>query len=119
MIRPRSSQHLRYISRKTANANLSQEGENFALIALICATDAVLIGRLRMNQRHHSSFFLRPPPFTSIMLPIRENFVTEEQLEVARNRAIQQASSRGKADRFILSSATKSSSDLNRNLHPS
>ena len=43
-----------------------------------------------------------------------EDFVTEEQLEVERNRAVQQASSRGKADRFVLSSATKSSSDRNR-----
>ena len=39
------------------------------------------------------------------------NFVTEEHLEVARNRAVQQASSRGKADRFVLSSATKSPPD--------
>ena len=44
-----------------------------------------------------------------------EDFVTEEQLEVARNGAVQQASSRGKADRFELnSSAKKSSSDQNR-----
>ena len=34
-------------------------------------------------------------------------FVTEEQLEVARNGAVHQASSRGMADCFILSSATK------------
>ena len=42
---------------------------------------------------------------------IRGDFVTKEQLEVARNGAVQQASSRGKADRFALSSATKSPPD--------
>ena len=41
-----------------------------------------------------TSLLLLPPPFTSIMLPIREDFVTEEQLEVARNRAVHQSSSR-------------------------
>ena len=35
------------------------------------------------------------------------DFVTKEQLEVAKNRVVQQASSRGKADRSVLSSATK------------
>ena len=39
------------------------------------------------------------------------NFVTEEQFEVVRNEAVQQASSRGKADSFVLSSATKSPLD--------
>ena len=42
---------------------------------------------------------------------IKGNFVTEEQLEVAINVSVQQASSRGKADRFVLSSATKSPPD--------
>ena len=36
-----------------------------------------------------------------------EDFVTEEQLEVARNRADYQATSRKKADSFVFSSATK------------
>ena len=40
-----------------------------------------------------------------------EDFVTEEQLEVAKNGAVQQASTRGKADCLEISSATKSSSD--------
>ena len=35
------------------------------------------------------------------------DFVSEEQLEVARNGAVHQASCRWKADRFALSSATK------------
>ena len=35
------------------------------------------------------------------------NIVTGEQLEVARNGADHQASSREKADRFVCSSATK------------
>ena len=39
------------------------------------------------------------------------NFVTEEQLEVARNGAVHQASSRGKADRFVISSVTKLPTD--------
>ena len=42
---------------------------------------------------------------------IKGNFVTEEQFEVARNEAVHQASCRGKADRFVLSSATKSPPD--------
>ena len=40
-----------------------------------------------------------------------EDFATEEQLEVAKNGAAQQANSRGKADRFVLSSATRSPPD--------
>ena len=40
-----------------------------------------------------------------------EDFVAEEQLEVARNGAVQQAISRGKADCFVLSSAVDSCSD--------
>ena len=47
-----------------------------------------------------------------------EDFVTEEQLEVARNGVVHQASRRGKADRFVLSSATKSSPDRNRTGRP-
>jgi len=46
------------------------------------------------------------------------DFVTEEQLEVARNRAVQQASSRGKADRFVLSSATKLPPDSGPDTNP-
>ena len=50
---------------------------------------------------------------------IRGNFVTEEQLEVARNGAVHQASSRGEADRFVLSSATKSPPDSVPGAEPS
>ena len=41
-----------------------------------------------------------------------EDIVTEEQLEVERNGAVQQACNRGKADCFVLSSAVDSFSDL-------
>ena len=40
-------------------------------------------------------------------------------MEVARNGAVQQASSRGKADLFVLSSVIDSSSDREHDVHTS
>ena len=45
-----------------------------------------------------------------ITVPIRRGFLSRGKLEVARNGAVQQGSSRGEADRIVLSSVVDSSS---------
>ena len=73
----------------------------------------VLPRKFQEINRHGSRVYLGSVRDRSVgaKVPIRRRFCRKEQLEVARNGAVQQASSRGKADCFVLSSAAESSSD--------
>ena len=79
------------------------------IVPIIGWNQLELGNRVKKSGRDHDRWqlWLRPIAYCYQAQNPGGDFVTEEQLEVARNGAVHQASSRGKADRFVLSSPKK------------